>query len=500
MASRRRLPTLGLALAALLAACGGARSDRGTGVERVVLVVCDTLRADRLGLYGYPRGTSPRLDELARESVVFDEAYACAPMTVPAMAGVMTGRFPQEVGVTPGNFRLIPAEVETLAERLKAHGVTTAAVVSNPVLTKRGSPVPGGFEQGFDHFDARMSQREKVRTAMWERPAHHTTDAAIDWLEGARAEGNDRFFLWVHYQDPHGPYTPPEVYAERFAGDHQDSRRVPVGPDKLGRGDIPHYQNLDGEQRVDVYRDLYDAEIAFFDEHVGRLFDWLRDHDLWEGTLVVFTADHGEALGEHEYWFCHGENVYRDVVRVPLLVRYPRGVGAPAAELGPDGVRRVSALVGHVDVRPTIESALGVDPGSRRGRALIGADVPTGRVLPQRLLPDKGRAKWEALSDGRYRLVWHEEEGRHRLYDVLEDPGETVDLAEGNPGRVRAMLDAFKVYEAATREGRAAQAAEAPMDAERLEMMRKLGYVDGEDAEAPLDEPDGASSGTDETR
>ncbi len=478
----------------LLGSCGGAQSDSSTGVERVVLIVCDTLRADRLGLYGYERDTSPRLDALAREAVVYDEAYASAPMTVPAMASVMTGRFPQEVGVTPGNFRLIPAEVETLAERLQAHGVKTAAVVSNPVLTRRGAGTPGGFEQGFDHFDAKMSQREKVRKAMWERPAPDTTDAAIDWLEQAKTAGDERFFLWVHYQDPHGPYTPPADYAERFDSGHEDSRRVRVGSGKLGRGVIPHYQNLDGEQRVDVYRDLYDAEIAYFDEHVGRLLDWLRDNDLDDGTLIVFTADHGEALGEHEYWFCHGESVYRDVVRVPFVVRYPDGARAPAATQDADGFRRVASLVGHVDIRPTIEAAFGIEPGSRRGQALIGADVPTGRVLPQRLLPDESRAKWEAFSDGRYRVVWHEEEKRYRLFDILDDPGETVDLAPGNPARVEALLDAFKAYEAATREAvRVDQAEVEEMDEERRKLLESLGYVDGgadnDDAETEGSEP-----------
>ena len=195
----------------LLAACGGGAppEEPGSLAARVVLVTCDTLRADHLGAYGCERELTPHLDALADESRVYTEAYACAPLTGPSLASLLTGRLPHEVGVAAGNRSLMPAQVPTLAAALAEKGGPTAAVVSNYVLRRQpGAEGEVGVEQGFAHFDDRMSEREPNRP-IYERRAGDTTDAAKAWIDGALARGERRFFLWVHYHDPPRPNNPP---------------------------------------------------------------------------------------------------------------------------------------------------------------------------------------------------------------------------------------------------------------------------------------------------
>lgn len=472
---------LALVLLAAAAACGGPPPP----VERVVLITCDTLRADRLGLYGYGAPTSPNLDRLGMESVVFDSAWASAPWTRPALSSLMTGRYAEEVGTAPSNLRRMPAEVETLAERVRAAGIATSAVVSNGLIAR--PPAAAGdvdLAQGFESYDDTMTSRERNRD-MPERLAPETTDAALSWLARHAASGGGRLFLWVHYQDPHGPYTPPAELARAFEtplGENEVERLLPIGTTMRGRGQIPLYQRLDiapgqPEQRARVYRDRYDAEIAGFDRELGRLLDALRADPAWDATMVIFSADHGESLGEHDHWFCHGENVQREAVAVPLLIRYPAGWRGPPAREG-----RVAALVGHVDVWPTVLGAFGLDAGGSRGLALLGDALPEGRVLAQSFLPqDEKRRQW-GVTDGRWRLVWGENSAP-RLFDLRSDPGETRDLSAEHPAELERLRARYQAAQRLFADS-APQGSEVELDPASLRALQKLGYVEVEgDAE-----------------
>lgn len=466
-----------LLLGALAVAAGCSRPP--PPVERVVLITCDTLRADRLGVYGYHQPTSPNVDRLGGESVVFDSAWASAPWTRPALSSLMTGRYAEEVGAAPSNLRRMPAEVETLAERVRAAGIATAAVISNALIAR--PPATAGdvdLAQGFQTYDDTMTARERNRD-MPERLAPETTDAALAWLARHSASGGGRLFLWVHYQDPHGPYTPPQEVAVEFQtplGENEFEPLLPIGTTMRGRGQIPLYQRLDvspgvPEQRPRVYRDRYDAEIATFDRELGRLLDALRADPSWDATLVIFSADHGESLGEHDHWFCHGENVQREAVLVPLIVRYPKGWRGPRGAL-----QRVADVVGHVDVWPTVLQAFGLDAGGSRGLALLGEPLPADRVLAQSFLPqDEKRRQW-AVTDGRWRLVWGEG-APPRLFDLRADPGETRDVAAEHAGeleRLRARyLASQKLFADSAPEG-----SEVELDPASLRALQKLGYVE----------------------
>jgi len=462
-----------------LSGCGPTVEPPATGVERVILITCDTLRADRLGFHGYEREVSPHLDQLARESVVFDEAYSTAPMTQPAVSALLSGKLPVEVGATPGNLRLMSAEVETLAERMQAAGYETAGIVANWILRRPPEGPSGvGVAQGFDWFDDEMPGQGKRRVP--EKHANETTDAALAWL-GDRV--SDRFFLWVHYQDPHGPYRPPPLFQRIFESPRGVEEPVPLGTTKLGHRQIPGYQRIGRHQDPSVYRDLYDAEIRYFDRELARLLDALRSERLLDDALLVFTADHGEALGEHDYWFCHGETVYREIVRVPLLVRWPDG-RTPESFPPPDetGLRRFGPLVSHLDFVPTVLEAVALPHEGYRGASLFGGPPPSGRVVPQNLWPHEGRDRWWSASDGRHRLIWSDAAPDPRLFDVQNDPYEQEDLSAQEPAIVERLRSEHAAIVEEAR-GPTEDGASIDLDSEALEALKALGYAGGDEAD-----------------
>ncbi len=447
---------------------------------RVILLSCDTLRSDRLGFGGYGRDTSPNLDALARRAVVFDAAYASAPMTQPALSSLMTGRLPADVGAVPGNRVLLPGEVETLAEILAAEGYATAAVVSNWILRRRADAPDVGVSQGFQHFDDEMPDREGNR-GMYQRDARATTDAALAWLASRPSE---RFFLWVHYQDPHGPYEPPAAYLEQFLREPPaDEAGLPVRERGavLGPGQIPLYQVLGDERRPSVYADRYDAEVRYFDAELGRLLEALEAEGLIEDALLVFTADHGEALGEHDLWFCHGESLHRGVVQVPLIVSAPAGLPLPARAAA-DGTRRVDALAGHVDLLPTVLDALDLRPRPTRGVSLLTPELPAERTLVSDLVAADGRPSWSSIQDARFRLVWSELEPTPQLFDVRADPGEREDLAARHPERVRALAQQHAQL-TAQRLGDGPQGHAMRVSEQDAQALDALGYSSGDEDE-----------------
>ena len=462
-----------LASLALVVSCSGESAapspvaDPAAPIARVLLVSCDTLRADRLGCYGFDGATSPNLDAFAAAGRVYEEAYSTTSLTHPAMSAVMTGRLPDEIGMAGGNRQHMPAEVVTLAEVLAANGVATGAVVSNWVLRGLPEEPDVGIAQGFDHFDAEMDVKELNREA-FERAGPGTTDAAIAWMSARTAADRDApFFLWVHYQDPHGPYTAPEEFM-RAEERREGETRLKAGRTHSGHEQLPSYQVVGKERQPAFYRAQYDAEIRYFDHELGRLFGWLEGEDLLDDSLVVFTSDHGESLGEHDYWFCHGETLARELVRVPFIVRSPR-----------TPVGRSRALAGHLDVFATVLDAFDLPAQASRGTSVIGADVGGERALVQTLFRSEAIVRREALSDGRWRLVVDREGAR--LFDIEADPGETRDLAGEHPDRVKSMQrELDRQHDDAPGRVVVERVAEE-LDEAALRALDALGYTEGEE-------------------
>ena len=452
-------------LAGLLFAAAGCGAPPHEPVKRVILISCDTLRADRLGMYGYERAVSPNLDAFAKDAVVFDRAYGTAPHTNPALSSLLTSRLPDELGVSGGNRKLMPAAVRTLPEMLRDGAISSAAIVSNWALRRpNGGDTEVGIGQGFAHFDDEMGKSSRLRKGHFERTADATTDAAIAWLEDQGAK-QDRYFLWVHYQDPHGPYTPPDAFKGTFQSEQRQGIMPRLGTNQEGLGQIPHYQIIDGQRSPSFYKDRYDEEIRYFDHELGRLLDWLEAHQVYDDSLVVFTADHGESLGEHNYWFTHEANLYDEEVRVPLAIRYPADFPRPKAE----------TLVGHLDFVPSVLDAFGLPEELGRGVSLISDDVPTDRVMPHSLHPLQDPRRWFALTDARYRLVIPRSGAE--LYDLKNDPGELRNLAPDQPDRVEDMIARFKSMMSQVRPLSVGAGVDLEMDDDSRRALEALGYL-----------------------
>ena len=399
---RRLLVVLSLALVVII---GAVLTFRTSPSINVILITVDTLRADHLGAYGYQRQTSPNLDLFAKESVLFQNAFSQSSETNPSLSSLMTSAFPMETKVLSNRFSL-PEGAPTLAKILHNHGYRTGAVVSNYSL-RRGS----GFEHGFETYDDQMDDWSKTNWEGMERLAPKTTAAAIRWLAG---RGNDKFFLWVHYMDPHYPYIPPAPYNSMFVDQ-------PLGPDKwipfnkvdTGAGGLVPAAQLGDHHEWQWYIAQYDGEIRFFDASLGTFLQSLRAQGLLDKSLIIVGADHGEGMGEHDYYFAHHEFLYQGLMHVPLLVRFPDRRQAGQV---------ISYAVANVDILPTILETLRiVPPKAIRGRSLLVSDArdiyasTTYRGLKSAL-----------VSDG-MKLI--EMEGRVELYDINQDPGEETNLA-----------------------------------------------------------------------
>jgi len=464
-------------LPALLAFAAACSDGEVREARRVVVITCDTLRADRLGMHGHERDTSRELDRFAEDAVVHESAWCTVPVTVPALSSMFTGWLPHEIGSIYTNRNQIPTEVETLAETVRAHGIDTAAFVSNGVLRRPPAEMGDvGLAQGFDLYDDEMNSRELQRPIV-ERTAADCADATLRWLEGRKAAGEDEFFLWVHFQDPHGPYTPPKE-ADVYRG-ASDGKRLAAADRSMGvRGAIPAYQFLPEESSKDKkdgdparYADLYDAEIRWFDQHAGRVLQWLRDQGWYDDALIIFTADHGESLGERGWWFCHGESLHAEQVRVPLVLR------APGGKRPEQGLAREPRGVSHLDVHPTVLDAFGIPAKPTRGVSLLAGRPPAERPISAYLAnPGKERPAY-AIGDGRWRLVVDARDPL-ALHDLSIDPAEREDLSATRPGEIARLQALHEAWFEARSSSSASR--ERPMDAGTRRAMSGLGYTDGD--------------------
>jgi arylsulfatase A-like enzyme len=345
--------------------------DAPPSSPNILLITVDTLRADPLACYGGEAGLGENICSLGRHGTRYAWALSAAPSTAPALASIMTSRYPSYHGVTQFFGTQLTFNGSTLAESFTKAGYATAAIISNPVLAPSR-----GLNRGFASYDVQMNREEPNRPGLWERDAQNATDAALDWIE----EAPEPWFIWIHYQDPHGPYSPPDA---RAIADEPGARRLEVLTDHSGYGGIPNYQALPGVFSVDAYKVRYHDEIRYLDNQIGRLLGDAEEFST--GDLgVLLTADHGEALGEDSYWFAHGHSVGIEQVRVPLLWRPPGGSPAQVD----------TTPINTLDVAPTLLAA---------ARVPI-PDIYQGSPLPtQSTKPASGRAERAFFTEHRAR-------------------------------------------------------------------------------------------------
>jgi len=460
-----------LAGASFLSACRDRRpspaprpSAASGNRHNVLLVTIDTLRADHLGAYGYKRPTSPRIDALARAGTVFESAYTYWPKTRGSMAIMLTGRTPSRNGYSKTHPVLLDFN-PTLASVLKDAGYTTAAIVDNPNVAAQN-----GYAKGFDSY--RETWEEAALATEADR-MRAITDGGIAFVHGAPADRP--FFLWLHYVNPHAPYTPPPPFDKAFL-----DAAAAAGP-RLGtvpdfHGGIPRRWAVRGQDRLGYYVAQYDGEIAAVDQEVGRLVDALQASAAGKRTVTLLTSDHGESLGEHDYYFDHGEDLFEPSLAVPLVVTVPGGKA---------GVRsRVFAST--LDVVPTILDAVKVSyPPDLAGISLLGEAL--GKTAPgrERLFAQNDRnlvAAW----DHRFKVVGTPEETgmRFALYDRASDPAEKRDVARAQGAELQARRAALQLFMQQgekeweqTRRLLAGAPGERKLSPEACAKLKALGYV-----------------------
>ncbi len=417
------------ALAVAMLSCAdstGPGRESGEAARHLLLVTFDTTRADHLSVYG-GRAKVPHLERMAADGVRFDQALAPTPLTLPSHVSLFTGRYPPAHGVHNNGTYVLGDEAVSLTEILRAGGFQTAAILGSLVLDSRY-----GLDQGFELYDDQMPSQQTPGTLNVERPAEEVADRALAWLE---ARGEERWFLWLHFFDPHWEYRAPEPYGSDYSA-------------------TP-----------------YDGEIAYADAQLGRVLDQLARRGWLDDTLVVLTSDHGESLDEHGE-STHGLFVYDATTRIPLLMRHPGRLGQG---------RTVESLVSLVDVAPTILEVLGLPRGDlpAAGRSLLpvleGEEGEPPAVFLETWAPrlDYGWSELTAIRDVRWKYI---RAPRPELYDLQADPLELTDLAAVEPERVREYAGKLEALESSISSGDPT-AERQQLDPQVRKALESLGYL-----------------------
>jgi choline-sulfatase len=407
----------------------------------IILITLDTTRADRMGFLGSKRRLTPNLDSLANRSAVFARAYSQVPLTTPSHATILTGTYPQFNHVSDLGSPL-GKDLPYLPEILRQHGYRTAAFVGSQVLDPKSAAAPG-FDRGFETYDAPFHIRGQGedRYHSVERRGMQVVDSAWAWLN---QHPQGPFFLWLHFYDPHDPYDPPPPFKAQYS----------ASP--------------------------YDGEIAYVDSAVGQLLTELRSRGLYDQSLIVVAADHGEAFGEHGEW-SHGLFLYDETLHVPLLIKLP---GTGSAHL------LIESRVGLVDIAPTVLQEAGIAvPAAMQGRSLLELVKPSASRGANAAKSDVGAQDrpeyaetdypyrafgWSSLRAWRAGKYLYIDAPQRELYNQPLDPEAAHNLVNSAPSvtdTMAAQLDEFR-----RNTSRAGQA-EVILTPRQAEQLQALGYV-----------------------
>jgi arylsulfatase A-like enzyme len=497
------LPAALLAVLSIAAGgCGDAAPTAPAGRPNVLFVVWDTVRADRLGLYGYARETTPFLDDWAKGARVFDDCLSAAPWTVPAHAALFTGLMPSETGASNAHRRL-DDRFTTLGELLQGAGYRTYLFSANPFISREGN-FAQGFETAQHVWDPPF--REEVVAILREKTAGESggdvlervragepqrwdaktagrvaAEALLDWLDAG--DGTRPWFAFVNYMEAHRPIFPPRRLRERFLDDADLARSFALDKSwKTMWRYVFRLREMTPEE-ARVSSGIYDAAIAELDELLADLIGRLEARGLLRNTIVVLTADHGEHLGEH-HLLDHQFSLYDDLMRVPLVIHFPGRV-EPGREPRP---------VMNLDLFTTLLELTGVPPPAGvpvRGRSLLDPAAKRVRVAeypdPSELVlgrftashpgfrPDRWRRSLRAVWSDGHKFIWASD-GRHELFELGPDPAERADRLAAAPEQAREWLALLERERSGWLEPGPLESGE-PLSPETVEQLRALGYL-----------------------
>ena len=450
MGHRARYAWALLFLSGLLLHTGG-QAPKPKKLPNVLILTVDTLRADRLSGYGYERNTSPNIDKLMREGTRFEQARTVEPLTGPALCSMLTSAYPHQHGASRNGLRL-RAALPSLPKALQAYDYRTAAFVGNWTLRDKLS----GLAEHFEHYDEILSRRRWFGLVKGEATADDLNDAFDDWLaDHAKSQSDRPFLAWVHYVEPHAPYR-----------NHKDFHK------QLG---YPAGKSLSAAER-------YDTEIADVDAAIGELLAAAGEKIDLDNTIILFAADHGESLGEHDYWG-HGRHLYEPTLHIPMAIRWPKHV--------PTGTVEQDALL--IDLAPTVMGLIGHGETPFEGFDWSGVlrgegEAPENRVT--RYQAHRGAVLSKHDSDlarkagllevgmiaNDKKEIFRIAKNRRWLFDLSDDPLELSSLGptsseptEGLVGWMKEVYEGLDEFDVSI---------PAPLDEESAEALRSLGYVD----------------------
>lgn len=434
----------------------------------IVLIVVDTLSARHLGCYNDEISFTPNIDKLARDGVLFSRPYSTTSWTQPAMASLFTSLTNESHGLQEIDGVLAPS-FETLAEILQSKGYKTAGIISSPVLTKEK-----GFAQGFDTY--LQENRGGVLLSGIPITSHKVSDRSIAWLKANSEHFDDsKFFLFLHYFDPHSNY---QDHRELSIATDYKGKLTPgmMYPDILKR--LPELTQDD----VNYLISLYNEEIAYTDQHIGRLLSYLEESHLIEDTLIILTADHGEEFLQHDYiGRCH--SLYEELIHVPLIFHAPKifpshTVDAPVSIL--DVVPTIFGLSRKPIERPAWKGVsllpYLLDPHISEGHRDVFSSVAF--VNPFDPLDPMKNAHKTALVNGTFKLIHDKPSDTWELYDLADDPMEQKSLSETMPTTLSTMVSRVRWFENRQIDKSGSdEETHLDLSADEIKQLRSLGYI-----------------------
>jgi len=434
--------------------------------SNIILITLDALRPDHLGCYGYGRNTSPNIDKIGQEGIIFTQAIAQSSHTAASNSSLITSAYPNIHNVKDWGYQLNPRIPYTLAEILKAHGYTTALISDQVALS-----LIKGFERGFITYHTIWSSTFGLTSNR--RKIIDITDWAIRWIKNNK---DKNFFLWLYYLDPHGPYVPPSPYNQKFINDkyYNVRKNIPIADDVYNQsviGAIPNYLAINGITDVDYYISQYDGEISYIDSQIGRLCEEFKKLRLDKNLIIIINSDHGEGMGEHNEYFCHGIFLYDELIRIPLIITFDKHI--------PPG-KKIDIQVRSIDIMPTILDLLKIKKdkymqGHTRGVSLLPLIFNSDKYFISPRFAYSEFLNRQSVRTKEWKLIYNEENNQYELYALIEDPSESNNLVLKKTkefGYLKQKLDNYRESGDKDKAG-----PEFITGEERKEQLRSLGYM-----------------------